>query len=167
MHRRAGTVGSVITSFSRLAPKHQHTGKRRKSDAESSTTTQKRRKREDSTHGRIDEYSADVRTSFATAMRTGRRAYEQRGRDDHAAALAAHRARDKKTVQEGLLRLVKLYLKAKKAFAVAPIVSDATVVGRTQLRTLESRLDANLSQQRSDAVRARVLKEQIERAGAT
>ena len=148
--------------FPRLAPAHQH-GKRRKADADASAGTLKRHRKLEHTDGRIDEFSPAVKSSMVTAMRTGRRDYEQAARDDHAAALAAHRARDAASVKEGLNRLVRMYLKAKKAFDAAPIVSDADIVGRTLIRTLEARLVANLTAQRSDNVRARVLKENIER----
>ena len=149
--------------FARLAPTHQLTGKRRKSDESASSTTLKRRKRDENTEGRIDECSKDVQSSMVAAMRTGRKGFQQRGRDDNTAALAAHRARDAAMVREGLDRLVKLYIKAKERFAIVPIVSDAEVVGRCLPRTLQNKLDSNLQMQRSDAIRARVLKEQIER----
>ena len=90
----------------------------------------------------------------------GRKGYQQRARDDHDAALAAHVKRDKELAKQGLHKLVKAYRKAKNAFAGTPIIADSDVMGRTQIKTLEARLEANLTQQRSGGVRSRVLKEQ-------
>ena len=150
--------------FPRLAPKHQHTGKQRKSDEHATSRTVKRRRRaQTETDGRLSEFSSAVVSSLVKGGRMGRKGYQQRARDDHNAALAAHDARDKEIVKQGLHKLVKAYRKAKNAFAGTPIVSDSDVMGRTQLNTLEARLEANLKQQRSGGVRSRVLKENIER----
>ena len=156
-------VSSQDHVFQRPALKHQHSGKRRVSDDAACSGTLKRRRKEATNEGRLGEFSREVRGSLATAMRMGRKQFQQEARDRHEKALAAHRARDKEAVKNGLRKLVKAYLKAKNSFASAPIVSDSELVGRMTVKTLEKRVVGNLQQQHSGNVRSRVLKENIER----
>ena len=89
--------------------------------------------------------------------------FEQQARDDHDAALAAHRARDAATIQEAKGRLVRSYIKARNSFGTAPIVSDDDLGGRASVKSLESKVTGNLAQQKSGNTRAKVLKENIQR----
>ena len=146
--------------FPRLAPQHQQ-GNQRKSDDSVTQATLTRRNRE--TAGRLDDFGGEVQTSMVVCMRQQRRGFEQQARDDHDAALAAHRARDAATIQEAKGRLVRSYIKARNSFGTAPIVSDDDLRGRASVKSLESKVTGNLAQQKSGNTRAKVLKENIQR----
>ena len=162
----AGVVSCQLDNvFGRSADTHGVKRRKRVADDAASRTTTKARARASRGAGPLDDLGADVRLAALEAARRGCADYKARADARREAAIDHHQARDAEAVEKALERQIADYNKAIAAIAYAPLVDEAALApgNKTKISAVNKRLDTVLRQLPSDSVRAKKLKENIER----